>query len=131
VILLIHWNNFFKIWIDSFTKNYLKFDGRCSRLEFNLSTLFLCIMAVNVYYLSKIKSTDNSLMVIYLISGFFFMYLFINDFAVTTRRLHDLNLNGFLQFIIYFIPCGQLLMLWLIFKKGTSGDNKYGEEPKY
>jgi uncharacterized membrane protein YhaH (DUF805 family) len=33
--------------------------------------------------------------------------------------------------LISFIPFGQLLILWLMFKKGTDGVNDYGEPPEY
>ena len=52
----------------------------------------------------------------------------IQVFFVTHRRLHDLNTSGWWQ-LITFVPCGQLLMIGLIFYKGTPTTNKYGEPP--
>jgi uncharacterized membrane protein YhaH (DUF805 family) len=54
---------------------------------------------------------------------YFFRYFFL-----AARRLHDLNISGWWQ-LITFVPCGQLLMIGLIFFKGTPGPNKYGEPP--
>lgn len=39
--------------------------------------------------------------------------------------MHDLNASG-LYVLISFIPFGQLLIPWLMFKKGIDGPNKYG-----
>jgi uncharacterized membrane protein YhaH (DUF805 family) len=39
-------------------------------------------------------------------------------------------LSGFCV-LVSFIPFGLLLMLLLIFKKGTDGVNDYGEPPEY
>ena len=49
-------------------------------------------------------------------------------FPLAVRRLHDLNESGW-YVLLTFAPFGQLLILWLMFKKGTSGINKYGEPP--
>ena len=51
-------------------------------------------------------------------------------FPLAVRRLHDLNASGWFV-LISFIPFGQLLILWLMFKKGTDGVNDYGEPPQY
>jgi uncharacterized membrane protein YhaH (DUF805 family) len=54
----------------------------------------------------------------------------IQVFFVTHRRLHDLNASGWWQ-LITLIPMGQLLMIGLIFFKGTPTANNYGEPPSY
>ena len=50
-------------------------------------------------------------------------------FPLAVRRLHDFNVSGW-WILISFIPCGQLIVFWLMFKKGTEGLNNYGEEPQ-
>jgi uncharacterized membrane protein YhaH (DUF805 family) len=54
--------------------------------------------------------------------------MFFQYFPLAVRRLHDLNSSGW-YVLITFLPFGQLLILWLMFKKGTPGPNKYGEPP--
>ncbi|MBQ3452340.1 MAG: DUF805 domain-containing protein [Selenomonadaceae bacterium] len=45
------------------------------------------------------------------------------------RRLHDLDKNGGF-FLISFIPVvGLIFMVYLFFKEGTVGYNKYGADP--
>jgi len=48
------------------------------------------------------------------------------DFAITARRLHDLNFSGWWQIAILLIPFGQLVFIALFFIKGTKGPNNYG-----
>jgi len=49
-------------------------------------------------------------------------------------RLHDLNYSGwisipFLLVALFVPPLGMIAGLYLLFKKGTEGKNKYGEDP--
>jgi uncharacterized membrane protein YhaH (DUF805 family) len=62
--------------------------------------------------------------------GFCFLVFiaFFQYFPLAVRRLHDLNSSGW-YVLITFLPFGQLLILWLMFRKGTPGPNKYGDEP--
>ena len=54
--------------------------------------------------------------------------LLIPTLAVGCRRLHDRGQSGWLL-LLYFVPCGNivLLVLWLL--EGTPGDNMYGPKP--
>jgi len=78
------------------------------------------------------------------IALFFVLFLFIPSLSITVRRLHDLNLNGwwvlfiYLLTMLYIIFFKQYIFLFgyivdtpLLILKGTSGSNKYGEEPIY
>ena len=115
-----------KILLNSFTKNYLKFEGRCSRKEYVLFTTLLLVVFVTTNYLYRAKENYDNLGFIF---GVFSLYLFVNDFAITARRLHDLNVSGWWQLILFFIPLAQILFIGLFFYKGTSTTNKYGESP--
>ena len=45
------------------------------------------------------------------------------------RRLHDIDLTGYFV-LLNFIPFVNLgLLLYVLFKKGTEGDNAYGPDP--
>lgn len=48
--------------------------------------------------------------------------------SAAVRRLHDFNKSGWLA-LLFIIPLVNLVLgLFLIFKKGDSGKNKYGSE---
>ena len=51
---------------------------------------------------------------------------FLPGIMITTRRLHDLDMSGWMQLIFYIPIIGQLFMLYVIFVPGTDGHNTYG-----
>ena len=113
-------------------RNLFSFKGRASRREYIIRTillpLFFIIIDLNLRYLDNTKSW------FFLITACLFLIviwiLMLQYFPLAVRRLHDLNLSGFCV-IVSFVPFGLLLMLLLIFKKGTDGVNDYGEPPEY
>jgi uncharacterized membrane protein YhaH (DUF805 family) len=115
-----------------FIRNLFSFKGRASRREYIIRTillpLFFIIIDLNLKYLDNTKSW------FFLITACLFLIviwiLMLQYFPLAVRRLHDLNLSGFCV-LVSFIPFGLLLMLLLIFKKGTDGVNDYGEPPEY
>lgn len=44
-------------------------------------------------------------------------------YAQGAKRCHDMDNSGWYQLIPFY-------MLWMIFKKGDSGSNSYGDDPK-
>jgi len=115
-----------------FFRNLFSFKGRASRKEYViriiLIPIFFIIINLNWEYL------DNNKSWFFLITAWGFLIiiwiLMLQYFPLAVRRLHDLNLSGFCV-LVSFIPFGLLLMLLLIFKKGTDGVNDYGEPPEY
>jgi tetratricopeptide (TPR) repeat protein len=110
-----------------FIRNLFSFKGRTSRKEyiarFITVVVILFILKLNAEYKNP---NDNWFFIITL--GLFAILAWISIFQyfpLAVRRLHDLNASGW-YVLISFIPFGQLLILWLMFKKGTNGPNKYG-----
>jgi uncharacterized membrane protein YhaH (DUF805 family) len=112
--------------IQSGFKNYINFDGRSSRSEYNYWTLFvmlLNILAVILdppnYYTGSSSMLGNILALVLALPGI----------AVGIRRFHDINKSGWnwlwLLTIIGVFPC----VYWLVFKPGDNGDNSYGSNP--
>ncbi len=115
-----------KTLLNSCTKNYLRFDGRCSRKEYVFFTIFLLVVFITTHYLYQAREDYDNLSFVFAI---FSLFLFVNDFAITARRFHDLNSSGWWQLILFFVPLAQILFIGLFFFKGTPGPNKYGEPP--
>jgi len=115
-----------------FIRNLFSFKGRASRREYIIRTillpLFFIIIDLNLKYLDNAKSW------FFLITACLFLIviwiLMLQYFPLAVRRLHDFNVEGWFV-LISFIPFGQLLILWLMFKKGTDRVNDYGEPPQY
>ncbi len=108
-------------------RDYFTINKRAGRIEYVSRFMFMIFMCLVFTILDDYKVNT-------FITGFFIGPIvglsIIQTFLVTHRRLHDLNCSGLWQ-LISFMPFGQLLILWLMFKKGTDGVNDYGEPPEY
>ena len=112
------------------------FSGRCRVLELWLTgflILFLEGLFIGVpcgaafYYF---RNNPDFLQYIQLAASAVNIVLAIVNFLpgimITTRRLHDLDMSGWMQLIFYIPIIGQLFMLYVIFVPGTNGHNTYG-----
>ena len=131
-----------KILRDSLIKKYFQFSGRASRKEYwvvYLLGVFLCQVTflLSLYYSNLVINN------LYLI--LFFVFVLTPPFiAVSVRRLHDFNFNGWFILLFYLIDflseyfITDTMMILIIsflinsvlgFIQGTPGLNKYGEPP--
>ncbi|MCB2086178.1 MAG: DUF805 domain-containing protein [Sphingomonadaceae bacterium] len=136
-----------------YRKLYRLIEGRSSRQEYWMFTLFnvlvllgvLAIMFLFVGGASALDPTDMGALMAG--AGIFMMLLLIPIYAwailagvagvaVTIRRLHDLNLSGWLYlgfFVLMLIPFVNFLawigLIVVMCLPGTAGPNKYGEDP--
>ncbi len=51
-------------------------------------------------------------------------------FAVTVRRLHDTDRSGWWILISCIPVIGPFILLYFSFCAGTTGENRFGEDPK-
>ena len=98
------------------------FKGRIRRLEYFLSLL---IFWFSLYLLSRIIGVSFRLYddwySLFLIPSFWFIA------SQGAKRFHDCWMSGWLQLIPYI---NIILIIFIIFKDGKIGDNKYGSNPK-
>mgnify|MGYP006084834523 CR=1 FL=1 len=104
--------------------------GRANRKEYVVRILSTFIVFVIAGYTANDIVHYNILLLIYI----WFLVLcmsisLIQYFPLSIRRLHDLNTSGWYVFLT-FVPFCQFFILWLMFKEGTEGANRYGEQPK-
>ncbi len=106
--------------------NYANFSGRASRPEFWFWVLFaiggalaanLADAAIFVYHpgLSPLNSI-------------FTLIALVPTFALTARRLHDVDRSGWWLFLAA-TGIGILLLLYWLGLEGTGGPNKFGADP--
>ena len=105
------------------------FKGRSNRKEYIVKILITILVFIIGSYTVN-ECTNNDLLTVVYVMG---MAIFVNIlifqyFPLTVRRLHDINENGW-YVLLTFLPFCQFFMLWLMFKKGTPGLNKYGKPP--
>jgi uncharacterized membrane protein YhaH (DUF805 family) len=101
--------------IKSCFSNYATFGGRASRSEFWWFQLFLLIV------LTALIFTGPGVLLS--------LGLVLPSWAVAVRRLHDIDKSGW-NILWYAIPLIALILLFVWnCRKGTEGDNDYGQDP--
>jgi len=117
------------MWILFFSKLY-KLKGRSCRKEYIarlLLTIVVCL--IWTYSVDSIKEVSIYTVLYKLILLCAMVTMLFQYFPLSVRRLHDLNSSGWYVFLT-FVPFCQFFILWLMFKEGTEGTNRYGEQPK-
>ena len=120
-----------------FSQHPFSWRGRFSRLSYlawgNLTALlFFMVGWVNVMYIiytPNIVSTPmSSLSWLKLLFPIVIAALLLgySSIVFTIRRLHDLNLSGWLFLLLYVPVIGSLFWLYTALAKGTEGRNSYG-----
>ncbi|HTA83650.1 MAG TPA: DUF805 domain-containing protein, partial [Bacteroidia bacterium] len=101
-------------------KNPFSFDGRIRRTEFGSSFIIYLVICMVVKMIPAIAGNNSAILSACLFLIFLGAQFFI--IAQAAKRCHDIGLNGWMQ----------LIPLWnfvLLFRRGTSGSNEYGEDP--
>lgn len=109
------------------TLNTFSFDGRASRSEFWLFQLFCFVVGMGLFLISMaMHEVAPAVSMLFLaLLAIFVLGTFVQNLALSIRRLHDINVSGWWWFIC-FLPLGGLVLLVMYAIPGTSGDNKYG-----
>jgi uncharacterized membrane protein YhaH (DUF805 family) len=121
-------------------KRYAQFEGRSGRREFLWYSLFLTlcyavafaiVVVVIGFELTESSDADSEIFVILAILGAVFLINFVPGLALTTRRLHDMGLPGWLSivavvvvFIFSFI--GWIAYMIVMSLPPKQGENEYG-----
>lgn len=111
-------------------ENYANFSGRARRSEywyFAVVNLLLAILAFIIDSFLGLNFDEGSGGPLYLLVA---LGTLLPGLAVMVRRLHDQNKSGLYVLIIFVPLIGSIWLLILLFKDGTSGKNKYGDDPK-
>jgi len=96
--------------------NYFKFTGRARRREFWYFYIFYIIIALPLEIVGLVTNTPLLPLICHAV-------LLLPWLGVGVRRMHDVGKSGFYIFIPFY-------GLFLLFKDGEKGDNKYGPNPK-
>lgn len=120
-------------WYIRVWQRYAEFSGRSRRMEYWMFTLVhaiilfvLCIGITGFGVLKQpaIGATSG------LIAAAYGLAALIPCFAVTVRRLHDINKTGWWILISLVPVAGGIALLVMTFLEGTHGANQYGPDPK-
>ena len=119
----------------SFEK-FAKFEGRACRMEYFSVTFINSLVMTLAIVLSSVlaaKAAITQSLDILVYSGainiilfIFALITFIPSLSLSVRRLHDINLSGWLLLTIILPLVNFILALMLLFAPSNSGRNNYG-----
>lgn len=116
------------IFVDVIAK-YTEFSGRARRKEYWIYSMWTLLIGVPLFILDIYLDLYNQEFGMGLLSGIWFLLLFLPTTAVTVRRLHDSDKSGWI-FLVSLIPiAGPFIVLGFMCKPGTVGDNRFGADP--
>ena len=105
-------------------KKYGTFEGRASRKEYWMFTLFSFLISFCLGFFEGIYHGINEIETSYSVLGnIFALAIFLPSIALAIRRMHDVDKSGWYS----LIPIYNLILLCT---EGTPGDNRFGAVPK-
>lgn len=120
-------------WYVRVWQRYAEFSGRSRRMEYWMFTLIhsiivlaLCTGIVGFGLLRQPVIGATS----YLLLAAYGLAVLVPSFAVTVRRLHDIDKTGWWILICLVPVIGGITLLVMTVLDGTQGSNQYGPDPK-
>ena len=122
-------------------RRYADFSGRASRREYWLYILLLVLLAFGVILAGMLIAIpfDSAWkaghhigpggVVIFTIAAVLILALIVPTIAVQVRRLHDQDLSGWWALLNVIPYIGRLILLVLMLRSGTDGENRFGPDP--
>lgn len=116
--------------IKSGFRNRINFSGRATRSEFWFWGLFIVLYSVVllVAFLALDLSVQNA-MNGFIVLCFLVLVAVAPGFALTARRLHDLDRPGWSSLVLLVPLLGQVIFLVWTCTRGTHGPNRFGSDP--
>ncbi len=113
---------------------HFTFSGRESRTNYWLQVFVSTLIVFLLFIILLIADIQTDIFSMTLIRPFFYLvfffalpfYFFLRISALTSRRLHDIDM-GAIGIIIVFIPLGIFYLFYLLLKKGESDRNRFGQ----
>ena len=114
--------------ISLFFKNYATFKGRSSRSAYwwwTLASVIIGLLLDVVDYfivgIEVVAANGGPISVIFSIATL------VPSFAISFRRLQDVNVSGWWVFLVFTI-IGLIPVFYWTLKRGTEGENKFGAD---
>ncbi|WP_141505302.1 DUF805 domain-containing protein [Paenibacillus luteus] len=110
-------------WYMKAMKNYVNLDGRARRMEFWMFFLMNALITAALLIIESLAGIPG------ILSGIYYIAVFLPSIAVSVRRLHDIGKSGLWIFIGLVPFIGTIVLLVFSFLEGEN-INKYGANPK-
>ncbi len=119
--------------LQKFVSELLSYKGRVGRWKF---VIIWVVLFAPFYFIQLLAtSSPSSLSGVGMFSptyiillGFLLLTVVLQVFNVV-KRLHDMDFPGFFAIALVVPILNFIVILFLLFRKGTTGPNKYGEDP--
>lgn len=121
-----------------FRAHFFAWRGRLNRMRhfkrqlavFGLMCAAMLLLASVLDLLSPhLRHSEIVTWIIIALMGVVVLAYAVSSVMLQIRRLHDLNLSGFFLLLRLVPFVDVILCLYLIFAKGTEGDNRFGHDP--
>ncbi len=112
---------------ETFKEKYFCFQGRLNRKPYILRSILLSIGSGIVAGILAVLLGDSLLSI--MSCAAISVAAFFAALSLCVRRLHDLNRSGLLWLLSFIPVINFFLAIYVIFFKGTEGDNRYGPDP--
>ncbi len=110
-------------WYLGVWRNYVGFDGRASRIEYWMFTLFNVIAVAILMLLGVLLRINSALVMVYDVA------IILPSLAVQFRRLHDTGRSGWWMFMALVPLAGAIVLLVFFLLPSDPGMNRFGAEP--
>jgi len=117
-------------WYLEVLKKYAVFRGRARRKEYWYFMLFSNIFSIVLAIIDGMIGTVSLDARVGLFSGLYILVVLIPSLAVSVRRLHDTDRNGWWLLIALIPLIGAIVLLFFMVQDSTPRENRYGSNPK-
>ncbi len=108
----------------------LSLHGRITRRKY--LTSFIVFYFINLFCLFRMyEAFVNNSYLLFAIFGIILITTIVLLLVQAIKRLHDIGLDW--RYVLYLLippPINFIGFVWLAVKKGQTGDNEYGEDPR-
>jgi uncharacterized membrane protein YhaH (DUF805 family) len=117
-------------WYLEVLKKYAVFHGRARRKEYWYFALFHLIISMALAVIDGITGSFSAEAGMGLLGGLYILAVLLPGIAVSVRRLHDTDRNGWWLLIALIPLIGAIVFLVFMVQDGKPGENHYGSNPK-
>ena len=110
-------------------RRYGDFGGRSPRKEYWMFWAMTTALSAIVWVTEKALNVDQAFGPWGSVSLCVTLALLIPSLALAVRRLHDADHRGWNLLLLFLPLVGWGLLIYLLARKGTSGRNRFGEDP--
>jgi uncharacterized membrane protein YhaH (DUF805 family)/ribosomal protein L40E len=117
-------------WYLTTLKKYAVFTGRARRKEFWYFFLFNNLILIALAILGSLFRSANGLSLFSVLAAVYAVATMVPALAVSVRRLHDVNLSGWLVALVAVPLVGGIILLILCAQDSKGHQNQHGPDPK-